>query len=115
MDWTPDELIERLGGDPELARQMAVLFVEECPNMLGAVRQSVSEGEPDGIRRAAHAFKGSVANFIHGGPAATALALEEAGREGRLADAPALLARLEQEVADLIPQMRAYGGSVCAS
>jgi HPt (histidine-containing phosphotransfer) domain-containing protein len=114
MPWTPDALLERLGGDTALAREMTALFVEECPNMLTAVREAVAVGDPDDIRRAAHAFKGSVANFLHDGPAATALAIEQAGRERRVGDAPALLARLERELAVLIPELRTYGG-VCAS
>ena len=116
MRWNPDALIERLGGDEELARQMAALFVDECPNMLDEMRRAVAGGRPDDVRRVAHAFKGSVANFVADGPAAIALALEQAGRDERLGDAPALLARLEGAVAELIPELRIYGSEgLCAS
>ncbi|HTM04965.1 MAG TPA: Hpt domain-containing protein [Vicinamibacterales bacterium] len=116
MQWNPEALLDRLGGDEELARQMAALFVDECPNMLDDVRRAVAGGSADDIRRVAHAFKGSVANFVADGPAAIALALEHAGRDERLADAPTLLARLEGAVAELIPELRIYGrGDLCAS
>jgi HPt (histidine-containing phosphotransfer) domain-containing protein len=109
--WFPDQMIARLGGDEELARQLVALFLEECPRMMAQVRDSVQDGTPDLVRRAAHAFKGSVSNFIANGPTATAFALETIGREGRVADAPATLAKLEQQVDSLVAQLRAFDGA----
>jgi HPt (histidine-containing phosphotransfer) domain-containing protein len=106
--WSPQQMIERLGGDEELARQLVTLFLGECPRMMAEVRESVEQGTPDLVRRAAHAFKGSVSNFITGGPTATAFALESIGRDGRIAEAPAVLARLEREVDSLVAQLRAF-------
>ena len=106
--WSPDQMIARLGGDEELARQLVTLFLDECPRMMAQVRESVAQGTPDLVRRAAHAFKGSVSNFITQGPTATAYALETIGRDGRTEDAPAVLARLEVEVDALIAQLRAF-------
>jgi HPt (histidine-containing phosphotransfer) domain-containing protein len=106
--WSPDQMITRLGGDEELARQLVTLFLDECPRMMAQVRESVERGTPDLIRRAAHAFKGSVSNFATGGPAETAFALETIGREERMADAPAVLALLERQVNALTAQLRAF-------
>jgi HPt (histidine-containing phosphotransfer) domain-containing protein len=106
--WSPDQMIARLGGDEELAQQLVTLFIGECPRMMTHVRESVADGTPDLVRRAAHAFKGSVSNFMSEGPTVTAFALESIGREGRIADAPATLARLEREVDVLMTQLRAY-------
>jgi HPt (histidine-containing phosphotransfer) domain-containing protein len=108
--WSPQQMIERLGGDEELARQLVTLFIGECPQMMAQVRESVEQGTPDLVRRAAHAFKGSVSNFLPGGPTATAFALEQIGRDGRLDDAPAVLATLERQVDVLITQLRAFEG-----
>lgn len=116
MSWTPTVLIDRLGGDEELARQMIALFVQESPAMLESVRRSVAGGRGEDIRRAAHAFKGSVANFIDGGPTATALALEHAGRAAKLSEVSGLLAQLEAEVAALVDDMREFErGMPCES
>jgi HPt (histidine-containing phosphotransfer) domain-containing protein len=109
--WSPEQMIARLGGDEGLARQLVALFLAECPRMMAQVRESVEQGSADVIRRAAHAFKGSVSNFATGGPTATAFELETAGREGRVADAPAVLARLEREVASLVDQLRTFNGN----
>lgn len=106
--WSPDLMINRLGGDEELARQLVTLFIEECPRMMVQVRESVAQGTPDLVRRAAHAFKGSVSNFTAEGPTVTAFALENMGREARLDDASALLTQLEREVDVLMTQLRAF-------
>lgn len=101
-------MIARLGGDEELVRQLVTLFLDECPRMMALVRESVEQASPNLLRSAAHAFKGSVSNFATQGPAETAFALETIGREGRIADAPATLARLEREVDLLIAQLRKW-------
>lgn len=106
--WTPAVIIERLGGDEEMAHELVSLFVAEYPNMIEAVRTSVAGGSGDQVRRAAHALKGSVANFLDDGPRVTAMEIEEAGREGRSADAAALLPRLEDEMEQLLREMRAF-------
>jgi len=106
--WTPERMLIRLGGDEALAKQLAALFIEECPQMLGRVRESLQQTDADVVRRAAHALKGSVANFVEGGAAATALELETRGRENNLTDAPHLLARLEREIAALLIDLRRF-------
>jgi HPt (histidine-containing phosphotransfer) domain-containing protein len=106
--WSPDQMIARLGGDEDLARQLVTLFISECPQMMAQVRDSVADGTPDLVRRAAHAFKGSVSNFLPDGPTVTAFALENIGREGRIEDAPSTLATLERQVDALITQLRAF-------
>ena len=106
--WSPEQMIARLGGDEDLARQLVTLFIGECPRMLAQVRESVAGGSADLIRRSAHAFKGSVSNFTTEVPTVTAFELECLGRDDRAADAPAVLARLEREVASLLEQLRAF-------
>jgi two-component system, sensor histidine kinase and response regulator len=107
-DWDPAVMLERLGGDEELARQLVELFVSECPRMMAVVRDSVANADADQIRRAAHAFKGSVGNFTEDAPMTTAFELEQMGREGQIAGAPALLARLEREVADFLVALNRF-------
>ena len=106
--WSSEQMIARLGGDEELARQLVTLFIGECPQMMAQVRQSVEQGTPELVRRAAHAFKGSVSNFLPDGPTATAFALEQIGRDGRLDEAPAVLATLERQVDVLLRQLRSF-------
>lgn len=106
--WSPDVLIDQLGGDRELARQLVLLFIAECPRMLTAVHTAMAGGDPSAIRRAAHALKGSAANFTSGGLTATARQLERAAEEGRLEEAPVLVDRLEREADDLLLTMAEF-------
>jgi signal transduction histidine kinase/CheY-like chemotaxis protein len=109
--WTPDTLIARLGGDATLARHVATLFLADCPRIVAAVRDSVAAGSADRLRRAAHAFKSSAANFTDDGAVKTAEMLEQIGREGRMADAAAALSRFEREVASLVTRIQYFEGS----
>jgi two-component system sensor histidine kinase/response regulator len=113
--WSPAALVERLGGDEALARQLAAIFVAECPRMMAAVRDAVSAGDALAIRRAAHALKGSVGNFTSQAPMTTALALEEAGRRGDLGAAATLVSSLEREVAALVEYLERFSGEPCTS
>jgi HPt (histidine-containing phosphotransfer) domain-containing protein len=108
MEWTPSRMLARLDGDLELAQQLAAIFVEECPNMLQRLRTAVAEGAADEVRRAAHALKGSLSNFIDGGPTATAFELETMGRDGRLDETARALERLEGEIAGLTVRLREF-------
>jgi two-component system sensor histidine kinase/response regulator len=107
-EWTPVAMLERLGGDEELAHQLVELFVAECPQMMAAVRQSVESGDVEQVRRAAHAFKGSVGNFTDGAPMTTAWDLEQIGREGAIENAPEVLRRLEAEVDAFLAALRRF-------
>ncbi len=114
--WSPAATIDRLGGDESLARQLVTLFLAEYPKLLSALRDSLASGNADDVRRAAHAAKGCIANFVAGGPQATAFEIEQLGAEGRLADAAPLLARLEHEVAAVVLNMQEFEqGAPCAS
>ena len=108
LEWTPAAMLERLGGDEELARQLVELFVDECPRMMAAVRDSIASGDVDQVRRAAHAFKGSVGNFTDGPPMTTAFELEQLGRVGGIGDAPEVLRRLEHDVHGFLGALRRF-------
>jgi HPt (histidine-containing phosphotransfer) domain-containing protein len=108
--------IARLGGDAELARQMARAFLGQIDRLLAAVRAAVDSGDAEALRRAAHAVKGSAANFDAAPTVAAAAELEQIGRSGDPSTAGAVLARLEAETARLVSALREFGGlPTCAS
>jgi HPt (histidine-containing phosphotransfer) domain-containing protein len=114
--WSPKDLIERLGGDEALARQLVALFLAEYPSLLRTLHASCASGRADDVRRAAHAAKGCIANFIEGGPQATAYAIERLAAEGKVDEAAPLVATLEREVAALAALMNRFAQSAsCAS
>jgi HPt (histidine-containing phosphotransfer) domain-containing protein len=106
--WSAGILIERLDGDETLARQLVTLFLGEYPKLLSSLRASLGSRDADAVRRAAHAAKGCLANFIDGGPQATAYAIERIAARGELDGVPSLVAQLEREVGVLALQMNEF-------
>ena len=106
--WSAERTLARLAGDVELARQLAGVFVSECPRMMTEVRAAVEQGSADGVRRAAHALKGSLLNFVDTGPSVMACDLERMGRDNHLEGAPATLVRLERDVSRLVKDLERF-------
>ena len=87
--------LARMGGDPELLKEIAVLFLENYQEWLGEVRRGAALGDARMLERAAHGLKGSVANFGARDAVEASLKLETLGRSGDLAGASESLAALE--------------------
>lgn len=114
--WSADVMLERLAGDDELARQLVALFLIEYPKLLTTLRATIESAQGDDVRRAAHATKGCLANFVESGPHATAYEIERLAAEGRVDATPPLLARLEREIAAIVIDMRKFeAGASCGS
>jgi HPt (histidine-containing phosphotransfer) domain-containing protein len=109
--------LERLGGDPQLLRDVAQTFRVEAPRLLGLIRAAVAAGDANTMRRAAHTLHGSAGVFAAAGIMSLARQLEEVGISGRMEEAPAALAALEAHLdpflaslADLAPDPGAKTG-----
>ena len=99
MGFDRQEALERVGGDEELLKEIAELFVEDAPELIEKLRGAVAAGDAAGVETAAHSLKGSVANFGAEEAVAAALRLEQMGREGQLDGAPDAMENLEAEIA----------------
>jgi HPt (histidine-containing phosphotransfer) domain-containing protein len=93
-----DELMERLGGDVELAQEILELFDEESGSMLAAVEQAVSDADAKVLERAAHTLKGALLNIAAGPAAKVACGLEELGHSGTVQGADGQVASLREEI-----------------
>ncbi len=91
-------LLDRVGGDRKALARLVGLFLTDSRKLLARVRGAVKRGHAPDLRSAAHALKGSVANFA--APAATAAAarLQEIAERGDLTEAWLAQASLEQEM-----------------
>src|SRR3954463_15698749 len=89
-----EAVLDRVGGDEDLLRDITSIFLAECPTLIGEIQEAVVSGEAKRLERAAHALKGSVSNF--GALSATQAAhrLEVIGRRGELDEAGTALAEL---------------------
>jgi HPt (histidine-containing phosphotransfer) domain-containing protein len=99
--------LSRVGGDVELLREIAGLFLETYPELLTEIHTAADSGDARALERSAHGLKGSVANF--GAPAAVeaAMLLETLGRTHKLEDAGRALKNLEAALAALHPALEA--------
>ena len=98
-------MLERVGGDHSLMRELTEIFLEEYPRLLVGIRSAVEARDANCIERAAHSLKGAVANFGAAGALQAALAMELVGREGRMSAAPDALRYLEAEFQLLEPAL----------
>jgi CheY-like chemotaxis protein len=93
--------IEKTDGDLELLRELAQVFLEEGPRLLGAIGEAIAGGAGEPIRLAAHAVKGSVSNFGATAAVDAAVRLEALGKDGRIAEAGPVGHELIAAVQDL--------------
>jgi PAS domain S-box-containing protein len=75
--------LERVDGDRELMRELAGLFLGECPQRMAEIRQAIDRKDGPGLQRAAHYLKGSVGNFAARAAHEAAGRLELAGRDSQ--------------------------------
>jgi len=98
-------LLANMGGDSELLEEIVGLFLADAPRRLSAIREAVENRDGPSLRFAAHALKGSAANFRAGAVVDGARRLEEAGSNGNLEEAEQVLAELESEMQRLAPAL----------
>lgn len=100
-------VLDRVGGDEELLREITSIFLTEYPTLLDEIRAAVQAGDPSRLERFAHTLKGSVANFGAAEATRAAYELEKIGREQQLQEAPAALRALELHFSALAPALEA--------
>jgi two-component system sensor histidine kinase/response regulator len=95
------ELLARFDGDGELLKELAGIFLQECPKMLDEIRVAQCAGDATLLERAAHTLKGSVGNFALSGAWETAQRLELLAKSGEVSGAEDTIHTLEQQLAQL--------------
>jgi HPt (histidine-containing phosphotransfer) domain-containing protein len=91
-------MLERLGGDDELMRDVLEVFLDECPRMMDELRGAVAGGDSQTLERAAHSMKGALLNISADPAAEAAQTLERIGTNGGIDKCSGALAVLEQEI-----------------
>jgi two-component system, sensor histidine kinase and response regulator len=91
--------LARVGGDLDLLKEIAALFLDEYPRELDDIHKALATGDAHLLERTAHGLKGSVANFGAAAAVEPAFQLEQLGRAGKLDQVPPALAALERALA----------------
>ena len=97
--------LSRVGGDEDLLREIAELFLDDYPQLVEKIKQALAANDPRGLERASHSLKGSVANFGADPAYQAALELERIGRTNDMSHAKAAYQRLEQSLNSLQPEL----------
>jgi two-component system sensor histidine kinase/response regulator len=92
-------ILAHFDGDIELVRELAEIFIKECPKYLTDIHDAIRNGNAKALEHSAHTLKGSVGNFSTRDAHASALQLEVLGRAGSLDGAAEILRTLEEQLA----------------
>ncbi len=106
LNW--DQALRNVGGDEELLRELAVVFLQECPRWLADLREGVDRMNRIKINGAAHPLNSSLGTFGATGAQAFALELENMARQNDLADGPDMLKQLETELMRVLPALNDF-------
>ncbi|MBI4891073.1 MAG: PAS domain S-box protein [Acidobacteria bacterium] len=106
-----EHALQRVGGDAALLSELAGLFQEEYPRLLGAMRDGIAAANPESVQSAAHQLKGLLAQFCAETPREAAWRAESSARDGDLSAAAAaelelsaLMSRLNAELQSLVDE-----------
>lgn len=103
-----DELLARVDHDQELLRDLVVIFKDDFPPHMSALRRAIAHGDLKTTERSSHTLKGMFLSLAAKRAAAAAAKLEQSGRAGDSAALSSALALLEKEVALLMPELEAH-------
>lgn len=96
-----DRSLARLGGDPRLFAEIAVLFLEDSPKLIEAARTALEQNQLPELERAAHSLKGLAVNFDASELASAAAAVEQSAHHHDQQRAHACFLDMERELARL--------------
>jgi HPt (histidine-containing phosphotransfer) domain-containing protein len=98
--------LERLDGKHELFADLASFFLDDAPTFVDAIRQGLTEADPDKVKISAHSLKGLTAQLEALPARDAAFAVEKAAEAGDLGQAADLLAELESCLDELTHTLR---------
>jgi CheY-like chemotaxis protein len=90
--------LEEFEGDEAFLMEALEGFIENVTSQIGSIRQAISEGDGEAVRKEAHSIKGGAANLTADVLSGIAFELENIGKSGDLKEGIEALEKLEQEV-----------------
>jgi PAS domain S-box-containing protein len=105
-----DRALAQVDGDGDLLVEVIDLFLQDYPRLLAQMDNAIDRGDAVILQRAAHTLKGTLGIFGARPAVSAALALETVAREGKLGEARAARARLEDALKSVLPAITALRG-----
>ncbi|MBN1566274.1 MAG: Hpt domain-containing protein [Acidobacteria bacterium] len=103
-DMDLDIALSHVDGDRQLLAELAALFLKDYPRLVREMREFLIRTDFAGLERTAHTLKGRLAFFGIQRVREMALKLEMMGRGQELAHAEQLLASIETEMKNVLPE-----------
>ena len=98
-------LLERIGGDTELADELINVFLEDAPKQIQNLENAFAEDDMHTVERAAHTIKGTAANLSAVALSEAGAALEAAARKAEKKAIAPLIERIRVEFKRVQDQM----------
>ena len=105
-------ILDRVGGDLELLRDIIKLFLEDYPKLVAEIREAFQMGDSERLAKATHTLKGSVSNFAAEAAVQAALKVENIARSGDLTDATQAIVHLEREIERVSDELGTLGKEI---
>jgi two-component system, sensor histidine kinase and response regulator len=102
IGWNYEQVLERIGGDETLFREIAQIFQDETPKNLEILRQAISRRDAAAIEKIAHSLKSQLGYLGTPGISQRTRALEEMARANDLDDAASIFATVETEISAIL-------------
>jgi len=100
-------LLEMIGDDPEMVREIVDAFLEDAPDRLTEIATGLADGDAALVRRAAHTLKANGLTFGASAFAEACRRLEETATDGTLDGAAPIAAEVEHSWSAVRPAIQA--------
>ncbi len=102
-----DIALSHVDGDIQFLAELAELFLQDYPRLLGELRLSILQGNYSDLERAAHTLKGRLAFFGLNQMRDKLFGLEMMGRERNFTNSKQALAEIEFAMERVLPEFTA--------
>lgn len=104
-----EDLLNRAGGNEELAREILAIFAHECSEKLSSIKVALDEQNAEALKRSAHDLKGSAANVSANNISHLAFELQKIGEKDLIdTEADEIFAELKHNVEETMAELRKY-------
>ena len=92
-----ERALEEFEGDEEFLMEVLEGFIGNVTSQIKLIRQAISDGDAEAVRREAHSIKGGAANLTANDLSGIAFEIENIGKSGMLEEGIDSLQKLERE------------------
>jgi signal transduction histidine kinase/CheY-like chemotaxis protein len=101
-------LLDRIGGDEQLARKMIATFLRDTPKRMAGIQKALERKNAQSLASLAHALKGSASFFGAEAAHSSSEKLQDLGRAKDFSGTASLYKQLKEEIAELEANLRGY-------